>query len=92
MLHDGRVTKSDTFGNGFNTPAQELLPKGLDNIVAVQAWTATILSSPFGSSSCAGVLKPLPNVSDLVTLPSWSNVVISLNPKFHNAKAFLGML
>ncbi len=37
MLHDGRVTKSDIFGNGFNTPAQELLPKGLDNIVAVQA-------------------------------------------------------
>ena len=37
MLHDGRVTKSDIFGNGFNTPAQEALPKGLDNIVAVQA-------------------------------------------------------
>ena len=37
LLHDGRVTKSDIFGNGFNTPAQELLPKGLDNIVAVQA-------------------------------------------------------
>ena len=25
------------FGNNFNTPAQEALPKGLDNIVAVQA-------------------------------------------------------
>ena len=37
MLHDGRVTKSNIFGNGFNTPAQEALPKGLDNIVAVQA-------------------------------------------------------
>ena len=37
MLHDGRVTKSNIFGNNFNTPAQEALPKGLDNIVAVQA-------------------------------------------------------
>ena len=37
LLHDGRVTKSNIFGNGFNTPAQEALPKGLDNIVAVQA-------------------------------------------------------
>ena len=37
LLHDGRVTKSNMFGNNFNTPAQEALPKGLDNIVAVQA-------------------------------------------------------
>ena len=36
-MHDGRVTKSNIFGNGFNTPAQEALPEGLDNIVAVQA-------------------------------------------------------
>ena len=31
------MTKSNIFGNNFNTPAQEALPKGLDNIVAVQA-------------------------------------------------------
>ena len=37
LLQDGRVTKSNIFGNNFNTPAQEALPKGLDNIVAVQA-------------------------------------------------------
>ena len=37
LLHDGRVTISNIFGNNFNTPAQEALPKGLDNIVAVQA-------------------------------------------------------
>ena len=28
---------------------------------------------------------------DLVTLPSCNNVVMSLNPKFHKAKAFLGI-
>ncbi len=37
LLHDGRVTKSNIFDNNFNTPAQEALPKGLENIVAVQA-------------------------------------------------------
>ena len=31
------MTKSNIFDNNFNTPAQEALPKGLDNIVAVQA-------------------------------------------------------
>ena len=50
-----------------------------------------MLSRPFGSASCAGVLKLFPKISDLVTRPSCNNVFISLNPKFHNARAFLGI-
>lgn len=37
LFHDGRLSLSDIYGNGFNSPAQEWLPKGLDNIVAAQA-------------------------------------------------------
>lgn len=37
LFHDGRVSVSDLYGNGFNTPAEEWLPDGLDNILAAQA-------------------------------------------------------
>lgn len=37
MFHDGRLTPGDTYGNGFNSPAEEWLPQGLDNLVAAQA-------------------------------------------------------
>ena len=37
LFHDGRLSASDIYGNGFNSPAEEWLPKGLDNIVAAQA-------------------------------------------------------
>ncbi len=37
MFHDGRVTRSDIYENGFNTPAQEWLPEGLSGLLAVQA-------------------------------------------------------
>jgi cytochrome c peroxidase len=37
MFHDGRLSKSDIYGNGFNSPAREWLPAGLDNILAAQA-------------------------------------------------------
>lgn len=37
MFHDGRVSVSDIYSNGFNTPAQEWLPEGLSGILAVQA-------------------------------------------------------
>ena len=37
MFHDGRVSVSDIYENGFDTPAQEWLPEGLDGILAVQA-------------------------------------------------------
>lgn len=37
MFHDGRLEVSDLYGNGFNSPAEEWLPQGLDNVVAAQA-------------------------------------------------------
>ena len=37
LFHDGRLSVSDLFGNGFNSPAEEWLPEGLETIVAAQA-------------------------------------------------------
>jgi cytochrome c peroxidase len=37
LMHDGRISVSDIYGNGFNTPAQEWLPSGLASVVAAQA-------------------------------------------------------
>ncbi len=37
MFHDGRLEISDIYGNGFNSPAEEYLPQGLETILAAQA-------------------------------------------------------
>jgi cytochrome c peroxidase len=37
LFHDGRLTAADTYGNGFNSPAEEWLPKGLNSLLAAQA-------------------------------------------------------
>ncbi len=37
LFHDGRLSVSELFGNGFNSPAEEWLPQGLSDIVAAQA-------------------------------------------------------
>ncbi|WP_415404264.1 cytochrome-c peroxidase [Tateyamaria sp. SN3-11] len=37
MFHDGRLSAADTYENGFNSPAEEWLPEGLDNLLAAQA-------------------------------------------------------
>ncbi len=37
LFHDGRLSVSDDFENGFNSPAEEWLPDGLDHILAAQA-------------------------------------------------------
>ena len=37
LFHDGRLSVSDLFGNGFDSPAEEWLPQGLDSITAAQA-------------------------------------------------------
>jgi len=37
MFHDGRLAIGDEYGNGFNSPAEEWLPTGLDNLLAAQA-------------------------------------------------------
>jgi len=37
LFHDGRISISNVYGNAFNTPAEEWLPQGIDNILAAQA-------------------------------------------------------
>ena len=37
LFHDGRLEASDLYGNGFNSPAEEWLPQGLNSILAAQA-------------------------------------------------------
>ncbi|MBU2864429.1 hypothetical protein KO489_11295 [Reinekea forsetii] len=37
LFHDGRVSRDTLFASGFNSPAEEFLPIGLTDLVAVQA-------------------------------------------------------
>lgn len=37
LFHDGRLEISNIYQNGFNSPAEEWLPQGLDTILAAQA-------------------------------------------------------
>ncbi|AXT33971.1 cytochrome C peroxidase [Phaeobacter sp. LSS9] len=37
LMHDGRISADPIYGNGFNTPAEEWLPKGLQSLLAAQA-------------------------------------------------------
>lgn len=37
LFHDGRISVDNVFGNGFNTPAEEFLPQGLDSMLAAQS-------------------------------------------------------
>ncbi len=37
LFNDGRVSTDDYYGNGFNTPAEEFLPDGLNSLLAVQS-------------------------------------------------------
>lgn len=37
LFHDGRLEVSDIYGNGFDTPAEEYLPQGLNSPLAAQA-------------------------------------------------------
>ena len=37
FFHDGRLSESDDYGNGINSPAEEFLPDGLDSVLSAQA-------------------------------------------------------
>jgi cytochrome c peroxidase len=37
LFHDGRVAVSDEFDTGFDTPAKELFPHGIETLIAAQA-------------------------------------------------------
>ncbi|TYC63670.1 methylamine utilization protein MauG [Rhodobacterales bacterium] len=37
LFHDGRLSRAETFGNEFNSPAEEWLPSGFNSLLAAQA-------------------------------------------------------
>ena len=37
LFHDGRLSRSDLYGNGFNSPAEEWLPTGFNDLLSAQA-------------------------------------------------------
>lgn len=37
LFHDGRLSHSDDYGNGYDSPAEEWLPQGLPSLLAAQA-------------------------------------------------------
>lgn len=37
LFHDGRLSRSEDYGTGFNSPAEERLPTGLSGLLAAQA-------------------------------------------------------
>ena len=37
LFHDGRLSRSNLYGNRFNSPAEEWLPSGLDSLLSAQA-------------------------------------------------------
>ena len=38
LMHDGRISATNTYGNLFNTPAEEWLPDGINSVLAAQAF------------------------------------------------------
>ena len=51
LMHDGRISISDDYDNGFNTPAQEWLPQGLNSVVAAQALFPMISATEMAGSN-----------------------------------------
>lgn len=37
LFHDGRLEPSEIYGNGFDSPAEEWLPQGLNSLIAAQS-------------------------------------------------------
>lgn len=61
LFHDGRLEISDIYGNGFDSPAEEWLPRGLDSILAAQAlfpMTSQFeMAGNVGENEIAGAVK-----------------------------------
>lgn len=61
LFHDGRLSKSDLYGNSFNSPAEEYLPKGLTSLAAAQALfpliSETEMAGNPGENEIAGATK-----------------------------------
>lgn len=66
MFHDGRVSVSDIYGNGFNSPTQERLPQGLNSVLAAQALfpitSAAEMAGQPGENEQAGAANVRPDL------------------------------
>ena len=64
IFHDGRLTKNDEHPSGFDSPAGNDLPVGLENIVAAQAMfpvtSATEMAGQSGENEIADLANDLP--------------------------------
>ncbi len=66
VFHDGRLSTSDVYGNGFNSPAQEWLPQGLNSLLAAQALFP--LTSQFEMAGNVGENQVTGAVADRIDL------------------------
>ncbi len=66
VFHDGRLSISDVYGNGFNSPAQEWLPEGLNSLLAAQALFP--LTSQFEMAGNVGENQVTGAVADRIDL------------------------
>ena len=60
LMHDGRISAANTYGNAFNTPAEEWLPEGIDTVLAAQAFfpltSETEMAGGTGENEVAGAV------------------------------------
>ena len=66
LFHDGRVSQSAAYGTGYDSPAEEWLPAGLPNILAVQALFP--LTAQFEMAGNVGENEVIGAVSDRIDL------------------------
>ncbi|MES0862303.1 cytochrome c peroxidase [Ruegeria sp. SCPT10] len=89
VFHDGRLSISDVYGNGFNSPAQEWLPEGLNSLLAAQALFP--LTSQFEMAGNVGENQVTGAVADRIDL-GWPILAkrVRTNPRYGPAmiKAF----
>jgi cytochrome c peroxidase len=66
FFHDGRVSISEAYGTGYDSPAEEWLPAGLPNVLAVQALFP--LTAQFEMAGNVGENEVIGAVSDRIDL------------------------
>jgi cytochrome c peroxidase len=66
LFHDGRLEISDIYGNGYDSPAEEWLPQGLETILAAQALFP--MTSQFEMAGNVGENEVIGAVTDRIDL------------------------
>lgn len=66
LFHDGRLEVSDLYGNGFDSPAREWLPQGLESILAAQALFP--MTAQFEMAGTPGENEVIDAVTDRIDL------------------------